>query len=69
MAELLEKIHAAAAARGCILNRAQMDFGNNRNILYSVHPDGPTALLTTREGTGRKCEAFRLLSKLLAEIS
>ena len=69
VAELQQAIKVAAAARGCYLTRCQMDFGNNRNILYAIKPDGPTALLTTREGTGRKCEAFRLLSKLLAEIS
>lgn len=78
---LIETIRTAAAARGFTLHRYQANRGRfATTITYALHSsserpaysrdcDGARAVLTQREGTTERCEAYRELSDLLATLS
>lgn len=77
---ILEQIEEVAAAKGCYVKRTEKHFGNFVGIFYSVLPIGfcgtgreatayPFAMLTSREGKTRNCQAFRELSKLLTALT
>lgn len=78
---LIEKIHTTAAVRGLTLHRYQANKGKfATTITYVLHSsverpaysrdcDGASAVLTQREGTTERCEAYHKLFDLLATIS
>lgn len=78
---LIETIRTTAAARGLTLHRYQSNKGHYATTItyvlcssaerpaYSRDCDGARAVLTQREGTTERCEAYRELSDLLATLS
>lgn len=72
VAGILEQIKEVAAAQGMNLNRKESAGIWGYQVIYYVGQSfditKPHCVLTSREGKTRNCQAFRELSKLLAEI-
>jgi hypothetical protein len=83
MVDLVAEIEAECAARGLTLSRWQANKGNHATtITYAVHtgtraaqfryqPDETVidyCRLTSLEGTTARCEAYKALSAMLAEV-
>lgn len=79
--QLINQIEMAASSKGLTLSRYQANKGNHAvNITYVVHTGDrqpkaddndvvALARLTAAEGHTEKCDAYRKLSGLLAEIN
>lgn len=77
---LIEEIKSEAAKAGYTLHRYQANKGNfATTITYALHSsanrptfsrdcDGASAVLTQREGSTSRCEAYRELSDLLTAL-